>query len=216
LALVFTGHEFADGAQKISRVLKTEKVKASFFFTGDFYRNTSFKSAIHQLRRDGHYLGAHSDRHLLYCDWTKRDSLLVTKEQFASDVLNNYHEMEKYGIRKQDAPYFLPAYEWYNDTIVAWTKEMGLQLVNFTPGTRSNADYTTPEMKNYRSSDDIYASIMSYEAKPPGLNGFMLLIHIGTDPARTDKFYDRLPQLIKYLKAKGYRFETVNQLLKVK
>jgi peptidoglycan/xylan/chitin deacetylase (PgdA/CDA1 family) len=69
-------------------------------------------------------------------------------------------------------------------------------------------------MRNYRGSDAIYKSILACEEKPPGLNGFILLVHIGTDPARTDKFYHYLPQLIKYLKAKGYQFQTVNQLLK--
>ena len=116
----------------------------------------------------------------------------------------------------KQAAFFLPPYEWYNDTIAAWTKEMGLQLINFTPGTRSNADYTTPNDKNYRSSEEIYNSIINYEqTKPAGLNGFILLLHIGTDPNRTDKFYYRLPELIKYLKAKGYHFQTVEQLLLV-
>ena len=122
--------------------------------------------------------------------------------------------MERFGVMKTDAPYFLPPYEWYNETIAGWTRELGLTLVNFTPGTSSTADYTTPAMRNYRSSDVIYKSILAREEKLPGLNGFILLVHIGTDPARTDKFYHYLPQLIKYLKAKGYRFQTVNQLLK--
>ena len=47
--------------------------------------------------------------------------------------------------------------------------------------------------EGYRSSDEIFDSIMNYEAKNPnGLNGFILLMHIGTDPRRTDKFYNRL------------------------
>jgi peptidoglycan/xylan/chitin deacetylase (PgdA/CDA1 family) len=63
LALVFTGDEFADGAETIVRILKRRDVKASFFFTGRFYRNAVFKSSIQKLKRDGHYLGAHSDQH---------------------------------------------------------------------------------------------------------------------------------------------------------
>ncbi len=122
--------------------------------------------------------------------------------------------MTAYGITRKKAEFFLPPYEWYNDSITTWTKEMGLQLINFSPGTRSPADYTWPELKNYQSSEMIYNSIINYEqAKPAGLNGFMLLIHLGTDPRRTDKFYLRLPQLIKYLKSKGYHFQAVNQLL---
>jgi peptidoglycan/xylan/chitin deacetylase (PgdA/CDA1 family) len=89
---------------------------------------------------------------------------------------------------------------------------MGLQLVNFSPGTISHADYTTPDMRNYRSSDKIFDSITSYE-KEKKLNGFILLIHIGTDPKRTDKFYLKLDALIEYLKKGGYRMVTVDALL---
>src|SRR5690606_6115223 len=114
------------------------------------------------LKRNGHYLGAHSDKHLLYCDWSKRDSLLVSKQAFTDDLLQNYAEMKKFGVKKQDAKFFLPPYEWYNGTIPQWTSELGLDLINFPPGTRSTADYATPDVKGYRSSDEIYQSIMNY------------------------------------------------------
>jgi endoglucanase len=215
MAIVFTGDEFADGGNFISKTLKHEKIKTSFFFTGRFYRNDSFATIISQLKKDGHYLGPHSDKHLLYCDWSKRDSLLVTKKEFTADLVDNYTSMTVHRIADKKAAFFLPPYEWYNDSITSWSKEIGLQLINFTPGTKSNADYTTPDMKNYRSSEEIYNSIISYEqSKPSGLNGFILLVHIGTDPKRTDKFYHRLPELLKFLKAKGYQFQTVEQLLK--
>lgn len=214
LTLVFTGDEFADGARHITDVLARQKVKAAFFFTGNFYRNAAFSEAIHQLKTEGHYLGAHSDRHLLYCSWENRDSLLVTKDEFLEDLTANYREMEKFGIPKNEAPYFLPPYEWYNDSISQWTRDAGLQLINFTSGTRSNADYTTPEMPNYRSTATIYDSIVSFEkANASGLNGFLLLIHIGTAPERTDKFYLRLEELIEELKARGYAFKPLNDLL---
>jgi peptidoglycan/xylan/chitin deacetylase (PgdA/CDA1 family) len=92
---------------------------------------------------------------------------------------------------------------------------MGLQLVNFSPGTRSNADYTYPEMGNkYVSSDIIMKSILEYEERSiNGLNGFILLVHIGTDPRRTDKFYKYLPELIMQLKSRGYQFERIGELL---
>jgi peptidoglycan/xylan/chitin deacetylase (PgdA/CDA1 family) len=171
---------------------------------------------IKGLKNDGHYLGAHSDQHLLYCDWIKRDSLLVTREQFKQDLEANYTKMEAFGIRRKDAPYFLPAFEWYNSTIARWTREEGLQLVNLTPGTRSAADYTFPSIgSRYCSSDEIYRSIMSYHTSyPSGLNGFILLLHVGTDPQRTDKFYTHLDQLLSDLKNKGYQFVRIDQLLK--
>lgn len=216
ISLVFTGDEFADGGYFIDSVLKKEKVSASFFLTGNFYREKNFGGIIRSLIANGHYLGAHSDKHLLYCDWNKRDSLLVTKEEFRGDLNQSYRELARWGIRIRQARYFLPPYEWYNDSIVSWTQEFGLQLVCFTPGTRSTADYTFPEMDaRYVDSKTIYHSILNYEKNSAsGLNGFILLVHIGTDPRRKDKFYHYLPSLIDELKLKGYQFVTIDRLLK--
>ena len=215
IALVFTGDEFGDGGSFISETLVKENIKASFFFTGNFYRNKEFGPVISKLIEDSNYLGSHSDRHLLYCDWAKRDSLLVTRQEFIVDLDNSYAEMAKFGIRRDDAEYYLPPYEWYNDSISEWTSESGLLLINFTGGTRSNADYTIPEMGNrYVDSRTIYKSIVTYEEKSSaGLKGFILLIHIGTDPERTDKFYYYLPELVKELKSRGYRFVRIDELL---
>jgi peptidoglycan/xylan/chitin deacetylase (PgdA/CDA1 family) len=215
IALVFTGDEFADGGESISTVLKQENIPASFFFTGRFYRNASFRNLIRRLKEDGHYLGAHSDQHLLYNDWTKRDSLLVNEKKFRADLEANYTSMATFGIRKKDASFFLPPYEWYNDSISQWTANIGLTLINFTPGTRSNADYTWPGLNNYLRTEAIIKSITGYEQSArAGLNGFLLLLHIGTDPKRTDKVYAKLPGLIRYLKDKGYDFQRVDQLLR--
>ena len=215
LALVFTGDRYADGADLIRATLARHTIKGSFFFTGTFYREEAFADVITALKADGHYLGAHSDNHLLYCSWEDRDSLLVTKTEFIEDLEGNYQEMTRFGIRRAEARYFMPPYEWYNTRISAWTAELGLRLINFTPGTRSNADYTTPDMgARYLSSDVILQSILAYEQDDPnGLNGFILLIHIGTAPERTDKFYQHLDALISTLLDKNYRFERIDALL---
>jgi peptidoglycan/xylan/chitin deacetylase (PgdA/CDA1 family) len=167
---------------------------------------------IQQLKEKGHYLGAHSDQHLLYCAWEKRDSLLVDKATLLQDLKANYAEMSKFGIMPADAPCYLPPFEWYNDSISSWCKEAGIQIVNFTPGTYSNADYTIPDMKNYLSSKDIYKRILAKEKKE-NLNGNILLFHIGTSAQRKDKFYPHLDKLIKELKKRNYTFTNLNGLI---
>jgi endoglucanase len=214
MSLVFTGHEFADGGDIIRSVLKKTKTPASFFFTGDFYRRAAFAPLVKGLIQDGHYLGPHSDRHLLYCSWQKRDELLVSKEDFTADLLNNYEAMAGFGIAKDEAPFFIPPYEWYNEAIAEWSRELGLILFNFSPGTKSNADYTTPDMPNYQSTAAIYQSILDYErADPRGLNGVILLVHIGSHPDRKDKFHVRLGELIEELQSRGYIFVRIDELL---
>jgi len=207
--LLFTADSFADGYSTIREALRKHQVKGSFFFTGNFYRRPEFAEVIRGLQADGHYLGAHSDRHLLYAAWEKRDSTLVTREQFEADLKANYRELARFDIQPGDAPYFLPPYEWYNREIADWTAGMGLQIVNLTPGPRTATDYTTPAMgSRYWNNRRIYRQLMRYEkTHPHGLNGHLLLIHLGTFPERKAKFYERLDRVIQVLQKRGYRFE---------
>ena len=216
LALVFTGGSFADGGEHIRAVLRKRNVRASFFFTGDFYRTPEFAGLIRGLAADGHYLGPHSNKHLLYCDWNDRGRTLVTREAFRADLEANFREMARFGIARDRAPYFIPPYEWSNAEVAGWVREMGLVLFDYSPGTSSNADYTTPSTKEYLSSREIYDRILAYEEKDPhGLNGFLLLLHIGTDPERTDKLYLRLDDLVAELGRRGYAFVRLDELLKL-
>jgi len=214
LTLVFTGGKYGEGGNYITGILDKYNIKAAFFFTGNFYRDSSNFELIKKLKERGHYLGPHSDQHLLYCSWERRDSLLVSKQQFQKDILDNYRIMDKFGISKEDAKYFIPPYEWYNRTIVKWASELDLELINFSPGTLSNADYTNPDMENYRSSEEIYQSILSLgDQSSAGLNGFILLSHIGASPKRQDKFYYFLDKLIPALSNRGYNFLPIDDLL---
>lgn len=205
--IISSADEFGEGARKILDILSEKKVKASFFLTGNFLRNPKFREVIVKMKAGGHYIGPHSDRHLLYNTWEKRDSLLVTGKEFRKDVKDNLKELSRAGIKLQDARFFLPPYEWYNRQISAWSRELKLQVINFTPGTGTNADYTTPGMPNYRSSDELMTRLLAFEKNNrQGLNGAIILIHLGTHPDRTDKFYDKLGDLIDELRNRGYGF----------
>src|ERR1039458_2159914 len=43
LAIVFTGHGFAEGGEVILNELRKHKGKGAFFFTGEFLTNSNFK-----------------------------------------------------------------------------------------------------------------------------------------------------------------------------
>lgn len=200
---VFTAADKADGAERIISTLRKYNIKGGFFFTGEFFE--MYPDVVRRLVAEGHYVGSHSYGHLLYAPWGNRDSLLVTRQEFNEDIFKSYKVLREFGIT--NAPYFIPPYEHYNATISSWARQLGLQVINYTPGTLTNGDYTTPEMKRYFSSKEILGRIWEYERTDSnGLNGHIMLIHFGTDPARTDKFYDKLPGLIRELRRKGYSF----------
>ena len=208
--LIFSADEYGEGADKILNCLAKKKVKASFFLTGNFLRNPKFERTVKRMVADHHYVGPHSDRHLLYAPWEKQDSLLVTRKQFDDDLTANLLELNKFGVSPKVVKYFLPPYEWCNRTITGWAAERKIQMINFTPGVGTNADYTTPEMANYKSSKQLTERLMNFETtNPDKLKGAIILIHLGTHPDRKDKFFDSLDQIIDKLSQKGYSFKAL-------
>lgn len=217
IAVAFTGHQFAEGGEVILRELEKHRAKASFFLTGDFVTNAVFATMIRRIIDDGHYYGSHSDKHLLYCSWDKAKQTLVTRGQLRTDLQSNHWKLEQFETNQYPGRYFIPPFEHYNRQIVDWAKRMNFALINYTPGTRSNADYTGEADTNFVSSQAIFDSIVQREREDPhGLNGFILLFHLGSGPARADKFHSRFGELLDTLAAKGYQFVRVDELLEPK
>jgi len=205
--LIFSADSAFEGATTILKTLDKHNAKASFFLTGNCLRMKEHESVIKQIIRKKHYVGGHSDKHLLYAPWgDKRDELLVSADSLISDFKQNMKELERFGININTVNYYLPPYEWYNKESVSIVERLGQSTINYTPGIRTAADYTTPDMKNYRSSQELIDSLYEYESKN-GLNGCIILIHPGTHKDRTDKFYNRLDEILKHLKNKGYQFK---------
>jgi len=217
IAFEFTGDSFAEGGKTILDELAKHQAKASFFFTGNFFRKAEFKPLIERILKEGHYLGPHSDKHLLYCPWDGTKKTLITKDVFTDDLEKNLKAIEQFGVKRSQITHWIPPFEHYNSEISEWSRGMGLTLINFTSGTRSAADYTGDADKNFVPSKTIFDSIVKKEKDDPnGLNGFLLLLHTGVGPKRTDKFHERFGELLDYLQGKGYEFVRVDTLLAAK
>ena len=204
--LIFSADDTFEGAQSILQTLNANNIKASFFLTGNCLRAERFAPIIKEIIRQGHFVGAHSDKHLLYAPWEERQRSLVTPDSLIADLYRNMVELSKFGIDISKVRYFLPPYEYYNREQVRLIESLGQTVVNFTPGLRTSADYTTPDMHNYKSSQELIDQLFAFE-KENGLNGAIILIHPGTQDKRTDKLYLRLNEIIVRLKEKGYSFE---------
>jgi peptidoglycan/xylan/chitin deacetylase (PgdA/CDA1 family) len=213
LALIFTGGDFGEGSHHILDVLKARGTKASFFVTGDSLRKPELGPALVRMVNDGHYLGPHSDSHPLYCPWDDRKKTLVSEEFFKSDLQKNIDDLKKLGALKDSRPiYFIPPYEWYNEDQVRWSRQMGVLLFNFTPGSGSNRDWAPEGHRSFAPSQKIFEDILAYEQTDPhGLNGFILLLHLGAD--RKDKVFLLLGPLIDELRRRGYEFVRIHELL---
>lgn len=111
--------------------MKRHGIKGGFFFTGEFYE--LYPEVVKRLLNEGHLVGSHSYGHLLYMPWEKRDSLLVTREEFEKDMMQSYETMRKAGIEYKDAPIYIPPYEYYNKEIAAWAKAWEYRLLTILP-----------------------------------------------------------------------------------
>ncbi|MBQ3522457.1 MAG: polysaccharide deacetylase family protein, partial [Bacteroidales bacterium] len=209
--LVFTADSMFQGGVKILSTLKKERIKGSFFLTGNCLRMAEHADLIKDIIKQGHYVGGHSDKHLLYAPWEKRDSMLVSRSEIMEDLKANAQALAEFGVDFEGSRWFLPPYEYYNEECVDIIENMGYKVLNYTPGTATPADYTTPSMKNYQPSQKLIEKLYNFE-NALGLNGAILLIHPGVNEERTDRLYNRLGEIIQNLKKKGYTFRSLNEL----
>ena len=218
LALVFTGDLYAEGSKAIFDALRRHRVKVACFLTGRFLRDPSLRTVVEQARDDGHDIGPHSDQHLLYASWDRPPKLLVTRDQFLADLGANDREITAFVREPTQFPYFLPPYENYTEEISNWTAEAGRILINVTPGTLSHTDYMEDDQPRFVPAARIVDSIMRTErTDSDGLNGFLLLMHLGAGPRRTrDHLHDRLDPLLGTIQEHGYEFVRVSELLRQK
>ena len=216
LALVFTGGDYGEGTAPVLDALRDERVPASLFVTGGFLRRPNLAKLLRRAVREGHYVGPHSDQHLLYAPWENRYKSDVSEQQFKQDLKQNLTDLRHLGaLPAGQAVFFIPPYEWFNQDQVRWSRDLGITLFNFSPGSGSNRDYLPESDKRFVSSREILRGILDYEKKSPdGLNGFILLLHLGAD--RRDKMYLLLPELIRELRARGYEFVRIDKLLERK
>ena len=206
--LCFTADENFNGAETILKTLKKQKVQGNFFLTGNCLRYAPNQDVIRRIVAEGHYVGGHSDGHVLYCDWGAGRPNLMSADSIVADLRANYAELAKFGVQREAAQWFLPPYEHYNAFSVDILGAMGVRVVNYTPGIGTPADYTTPDMASYKRAQPLIDGLWKFE-KEQGLGGALLLIHPGIHPDRpeSERLYNRLDEIIRYLKRKGYTFE---------
>lgn len=201
--LIFTADSAFEGGQYALDVMADHNVKASFFFTGNFMRDSINHPIIRRTIADGHYVGPHGDRHILLAEWDKDRTTLASPDSALADMETAYVHLKQFGISRDSATILIPSFEWYNASHIDAFTHAGLFPINMTPGIETYRDYTTPDMSYYSSSEWIWNQLLAREASH-GLDGAIILIHLGTDSTRTDKFYRYLPALLDTLDSRGY------------
>lgn len=204
---VFSADSTFEGGPGALDALAARGLKGSFFFTGKFLRDSVNMPIVHRIIKEGHYVGPHSDGHILYADWDGKRTVLVTPDSLLADMRRNYAELARVGVDTSKVRVIMPPFEWIERTQVKLLHDsLDMKVINPTPNLQLYCDYTTPDMPYYWSSDSILNQMYAFE-REHGLNGAVFIVHLGTDSSRTDKFYRYLPEILDSLTAMGYQFK---------
>jgi peptidoglycan/xylan/chitin deacetylase (PgdA/CDA1 family) len=181
---------FDDGPSVYTRrfvqMLRAQKAVATFFMIGEQI-DSGYRSILHEELRDGDALGDHTWTHPNLTGLSAgavRSQLASTKARIVA--VSGY------------APcVFRPPYGSYDATVVSVARSLGLDTVTWDV---DPADYTLP------GSGAIEQRVLSQTQR-----GSVILSHDGGGPRL--QTLDAYPRIIAALRARGYRFVTVPQLL---
>lgn len=188
VALTFDDGSDGTNIGAILKILSDNNVKATFFLTGKAVVNhpTKIKSII----AGGHAIGNHSYAHPYF---TKISTTSMKSE------LTKTETTIKNLTGKTTVPYFRPPYGAYNTLVLQTVGSIG-----YTKTIKWNID--TIDWDG-RSAYQIYTKVLNNIVP-----GSIVLMHTGAGAKYTTA---ALPTIIKGLKAKGYRFVTIPQLLNI-
>jgi peptidoglycan-N-acetylglucosamine deacetylase len=186
IALTFDDGPWPETTEQILATLKQEKVKATFYMVGQPLK--SFPEIGKKVLADGHVIANHTVHH-----WYHKMSPVVAQREI-EDTQKIIRE-----ILNVETAYFRPPGGVLTNGLVAYAQKQG-QSVNMW-----SVDSNDSQPK--RPSPEAMVKTILAQATPGGI---VLMHDGGGSHANTAK---AVPQIITQLRAQGYRFVTVPELL---
>jgi peptidoglycan/xylan/chitin deacetylase (PgdA/CDA1 family) len=194
VALTFDDGPSPEWTPKILDELKKAGVKATFFMIGKYVEK--YPQIARRVAEEGHDIGNHSYDHkvLIYYRMKTLECEINEAEKVIKDVT---------GV---ETHYFRPPKAWLTYKEKEKIKEMGYEVVLWTLNS-----------KDWVTFDDKYiVKFLVHNVKP----GDIILFHDGggvfsTEGGNRRETVKTIPQLVEKLRAKGYRFVTITELLRM-
>ncbi len=184
VALSFDAAWGNEDTGQILEILKKNDVKVTFFMTGGWVEK--YPDDVKKIAEAGHELGNHSENH-------KNMSELSAGE--CTEELMKVHDKVK-ELTGIDMKVFRPPYGDYDDVVIETTYSCGYYPIQW--------DIDSLDWKNY-GVQNIIDTVVNHKALG---NGSIILMHNGA------KYTAKaLQDVIDGLKAKGYRFVTMSELI---
>lgn len=193
MALTFDGGSSDAGAASVLATLRGAGIKASFFVTGDFARR--YPTQVRRIAAAGHRVGNHSDRH--------RDVTQLTDAEIRADLTRAEQAIQDAaGVTAR--PFFRFPFGARTQADIRVVNDAGYVPVRWTVDTlgwKGKVGGATASSVLRRVLDT---------ARP----GQIVLMHLGANPDDGSTLdADALPSIIDGLRAQGYGFVTLDELL---
>ncbi|WP_246108441.1 polysaccharide deacetylase family protein [Salisediminibacterium halotolerans] len=189
VALTFDDGADGTNINKILNTLQEHKVKATFFLTGTGMKH--HPANIKRITDQGHQIANRSYTHPYF---TK-----LTASQMKSE-LDKTEALAKKVTGKSTKPIFRAPYGVSNNSVLA-----GVGAAGYTHTIQWNID--TVDWKGVSKTQIVNKVVNNITP------GSIVLMHTGAGASGTPAV---LPEMVKKLKAKGYKFVTVSELLNLK
>ena len=173
----------ADKTPEILEILEEKQVTATFFLVGRWVREFPEETAM--IVASGHPIGSHSDSHAHFCS--------LTDAQIQEELDATAEALAAAGAKAPTL--FRAPYGEYDDRVVTKLRSAGYQVIQWTVDTLDWQEDRTVEQ---------VLEVVARKAAP----GAIILCH-----NNANTIADYLPTLIDNLRAEGYEFVAVEDLL---
>lgn len=223
IALTFDGGAYANAADDILDTLMSRGVSSTMFLTGRFIRKNP--ELVQRIIIEGHEVGNHTSTHPHLTSWADTRShttlpevtnVMIGKELKDANIY--FKKLIGYDMR----PLWRAPYGEKNRLICLWAQQHGYLHIGWKQARtwRNNFDTNDwvpdPETPGYHTPGEILEKFNYFaDAQPYGMNGAIILMHMGTKRKEKDKMvHYALGKIIDQLREKGYEFVTVTVLLR--
>ncbi|MDZ7964657.1 MAG: polysaccharide deacetylase family protein [Nostoc sp. DedSLP03] len=188
IALTFDDGPSPKNTAQILEILKKNDIKATFFMIGEMVKY--FPQVAKQVAADGHIIGNHTWHH-----WYRHMDLAT-----AANEIDRTAEII-YKTTGEKTTLFRPPGGFLNNGLAEYAKNEKYAVMMWSEQS-GDAERRSPQVPG------LVKNVLKY-AKP----GAIVLLHDGG--GNRSKSVKALPEMIAGLKAQGYRFVTIPQLLEI-
>lgn len=191
IALTFDDGPYPPYTQKLLQTLAKKKVRATFFMVGE--NAARHPELVRLVQSQNHQIALHAGYH--------KDLLKLSTPQLRDNIAYGKNTLEQ--LTGQSVRYMRPPHGFKDWHVLQAMQDAKLQAVNWSVIPR---DWTNPGV------GQIVSRVCS-EAEP----GAIVLLHDGDSPRQTaprDQTIAATAQIIDRLRAEGYEFVTIEELVR--